>query len=455
MGVAAPENGTLKKSIRVIILPLHNISITMSSLIKTLASLCALATLPALADNFGIAAFSANGTLSVTNAFTNGVVTIEKASVVEGPWVAEKNAFSFATQAQLKLGFSNGTAFFRALAVDLSGSNGFTNLFQSYGLLTTVAGSGEVDCITCNNWWSGYEGALATGAALSSPHIAMADRAGNLYIADKRAHAIRKVTPGGRIYTVAGTSAAGYGDTNAALATSAPLNNPNGLYVFGNGMFYILDRDNGLIRKVGTNGIMMTIVNHGSAIQGGRGLWVNPDESLLYYCAGSTLMRWDSTNGLTAFLSGFTDLGNIDMDPTGRLVVTDAGQSRVFRIEPDGSKTVIAGNGTSSGGGDGQLAMETGLYQVRGIWYVPSDGYFLATDAACQVWYVDTSGTIHLVMRGTSGAHAGDGAWFYDNPTSPKMSNGKQVTMDYDGNLIITESEYGYVRKIQFLRHGP
>lgn len=30
-----------------------------------------------------------------------------------------------------------------------------------------------------------------------------------------------------------------------------------------------------------------------------------------------------------------------------------------------------------------------------------------------------------------------------------------QVTLDYKGNLIITESECGYVCKIQFLRHEP
>ena len=59
------------------------------------------------------------------------------------------------------------------------------------------------------------------------------------------------------------------------------------------------------------------------------------------------------------------------------------------------------------------------------------------------------------MLSGASGAHAGDGNWFYDNPTAPKMSNGKQVTLDYEGNLLLTESEYGYVRKIQFLRHGP
>lgn len=408
-----------------------------------------------MAGNFGISTFSADGSLSVTNALTNGVVTIEKASAVNGPWVAEKNVFSSGAHAQLKLSVSNGAAFFRALAVDLSGPGGITNLFQSYGLLTTVVGSGDIDCAACNNWWSGYEGGLATDAVLSSPHIAMADRAGNLYIADKRAHAIRKVTTNGLIFTVAGTGVAGYGDTNAAPAISVKLNNPNGLFVFENGLFYILDRDNGLIRRVGTNGIMTTVVNHGSQIPGGRGLWVSPDESLLYYSAGFTLMRWDSTNGLGAFVSGFTDLGNIAMDPQGHLVVTDAGRSQVCRIEPDGSKTVIAGNGSSSGGGDGELATDTGLYQVRGIGYLPSGGYFLATDGGCQVWYVEPSGTIHLVLKGAPGAHSGDGAWFFDNPTTPKMSNGKQVTVDYDGNLIVTESELGYVRKIRFLRHGP
>ena len=409
-----------------------------------------------MAGDFGISSFSAaDGTLNVTNAFTNGVVTIEKALAVVGPWRAEKNAFSFAPQVALRISVSDSAAYFRALAVDLSGPDGFTNLFQSYGVLSTIAGSGRIIFPGFNNWNPAYEGGWATNAALSSPHITMADRAGSLYIADKRANAIRKVTTDGHIYTVAGTGVSGYGDTNPAPATTVQLNNPNGLFVFENGMFYILDRDNGLIRKVDTDGTMTTIVNNGPFIPGGRGLWVSADESILYFSAGSSLKQWDSTNGLATVATNFNDLGNIAMDFQGRLVVTDAKQSRVYRIEPDGSRTVIAGNGTAIGGGDGALATDTGLYQVRGIWIPPAGGYLLTTDSPCQVWYVDTSGYIHLVLNGSRGAHAGDGAWFYDNPTAPKISNGKQITMDYEGNLIVTESEYGYVRKIRFLRHGP
>src|SRR5262249_7652393 len=69
----------------------------------------------------------------------------------------------------------------------------FTNLVNSYGILSTVAGSGQITCVSCDSWQSSFEGGRATNAALSSPHVAMADRAGNIYVADKRANAIRKV----------------------------------------------------------------------------------------------------------------------------------------------------------------------------------------------------------------------------------------------------------------------
>src|SRR6266849_1363737 len=414
------------------------------------------AALASCGGDLRISSLASDGTLIVTNAFTNGVVTVEKTSTDDGQWLPEKNVFSLGSIAQLKLALSGNTAFYRALAVDLSGGDaGFTNLTESYGLLSTVAGSGGTLVSPSDNWQPAFEGGPATNAELSHPHIAMADRAGNIYIADKEAHAIRKVTPDGNIFTVAGTGIAGYGDPNRAPATEVALNNPNGLWVREDGAFYILDRDNGFIRKVDTNGIMSTLVDNGGPIIGGRGLWVSLDESLLFYSASSQVMSYDSTNGLVIYASGFSQLGNLAIDPNGYLVVTDRLGNKVYRIQSDGTKTVIAGNGGPGGGGDGQLATVTGLYQVRGIWFLPSGAYFLATDAACQVWYVDTDGYIHLCLNGNFYAHAGDGSWFYDDPTSEKLGAVRQITMDYDGNLLITESDAGYVRKVQFLRLSP
>src|SRR5437899_1049166 len=191
-----------------------------------------LAALASYGGDLRISSLASDGTLIVTNTFTNGVVTVEKTSTVDGQWLPEKSVFSLGSLAQLKLALSGNTAFFRALAVDLSGGDtGFTNLTESYGLLSTVAGSGGTLISPSNNWQPAFEGGPATNAELSHPHIAMADRAGNIYIADKEAHAIRKVTPDGNIFTVAGTGVAGYGDPNPAPAIEVALNNPNGLWV--------------------------------------------------------------------------------------------------------------------------------------------------------------------------------------------------------------------------------
>ena len=413
--------------------------------------------------NFGIASFSRDGTLMVTNAFTNGVVTVERAPTPGGPWLPEKNIFSVCSATQFNLAVSGSAGFFRPLAVDISGQAGFTNLAASYGLLTTIAGSGLIYCVGCsNNWQPAYEGGRATNAALSSPHMAMADQAGNIYIADKDAHAIRKVTPDGNIFTVAGTGVKGLGTTNPAPATSVALYNPNGVYVQADGTFYIVDRDNGFIRKVDPNGLMTLMVDNGGPIVGGRGLWVSADESILYYASGlnflnSTIMSWDSTNGLQLFARDFAGLGQIVVDPNGFLVAADRKGNKVYRLAPDGTKTVIAGNGGVGCLQEGVLATQTSFFEVRAVCFLPTGGFLLGTDSCQQVSYVDTDGYVHLCLNGVEygNAHSGDGAWFYNDPATPKVGPVRGITMDYEGNLLIAEGFNSYVRKISFLRLQP
>src|SRR5438105_308731 len=70
------------------------------------------------------------------------------------------------------------------------------------GTIVTVAGTGE----------RGYagDGDLATKAKLSTPAGLAFDAAGNLYIADRFNHRVRKVGADGVITTVAGTGKPGY-----------------------------------------------------------------------------------------------------------------------------------------------------------------------------------------------------------------------------------------------------
>jgi hypothetical protein len=412
--------------------------------------------LSSLGGDLGIASYDRTGSLVLSNAFPNGVATIERAVSVAGAWLPAKSAFTTNTSAAVKAPLSGGTEFFRVAARDLSnGPEGFTNLTQSYSLLSTIAGAGGATGAGINKWQAAYENGPATNAQLSRPHIAMADDAGNIFIADKDAHGVRRVTPDGTISTVAGTSVLGNGPDTETPGNLVALNEPNGLSVRGDGTVYILDLQNGKIRRLGTNGMLITMFTVPGGIASGRGLWVKDDESLAYVASGTIVKRWTPGGGVVDHATGFSQLGNLVIDPAGRLVVTDRSANRVYRIEANGTRTVIAGNGTTGGGGDGQLATATGLAQVRAIWFLPTGAFFVGTDSGSRTWYVDTAGFIHLFLNGTpNNAHAGDGTWFY-NPTELRTGPVRAITADREGNLLITEHDAGYVRKIRFLPNVP
>jgi hypothetical protein len=118
---------------------------------------------------------------------------------------------------------------------------------------------------------------------------------------------------------------------------------------------------------------------------------VSDDESLAYVCAGSRVLRW--TKGTASgepevFADGFRNLGNLYVNAPDRILVTYRGGHQVFRLDDKGARTLVAGSGTTSGGGDGHGGLDTGLNGVRGIWRHPLGGLLLATHAGSQVWYI-------------------------------------------------------------------
>lgn len=348
---------------------------------------------------------------------------------------------------------TNGANFLRLRLFDLNGTNGYTNFIAAYSTLTTIAGAGGATGSGVNKWLASYENGPANNAQLSRPHIALGDDAGNIYIADKDAHGIRKVRPNGTIVTVAGTSVPGNGPDTPTVATSVALTEPNGLWVRRDGTFYILDLGNGKVRKVDTNGIATTLFAVPGGIVSGRGLWISDDETLAFVSSGTVLKRWRAGVGVDNYSTGYTDLGNIAMEHG--ILITDRGGNSVYTLDVGNSpptRVRIAGTGATGTGIDGAFATNCPLSQVRGVWGLPMGGYLLATDSGSQVWYVDNAQRIHLLLNGSSAntSHSGDGAYFY-NPSALQVSKVRQVTLDREGNMLITEHDAGYVRKVRFL----
>lgn len=394
------------------------------------------------------------GRLAVTGVFTNGIATLLAAGELPGTWHAVNNTYTTNTSTAFRDAPGDSNAFYRVLARNLDGGRaGFTNLTRAYGILSTLAGAGGVQDI--NNWRPEFEGAPATNVLLSGPHIAIADPSGAIYIADKDAHGIRKIRLDGTLVTVAGTNAPADGPDAPTPGRSVALNQPNGLWVSTDGTVYILDLGNGKVRRLDTNGIAQTLFTVPGGLLGGRGLWVSADETRAYVSSLTVVKQWTPAGGVIDLATGFAQLGNLIVDPWGSLVVTDRGAHRVYRLSSSGARTVIAGNGLTTGGGDGQLAINTALNEVRGVWFLPTGAFLLATHRGSQVWYVDTAGYIHLLLNGDRfGAHAGDGTWFYQ-PDQARVSECRAVTMDPAGHLLITENDIGFVRRVEFLPCPP
>src|SRR5207249_729260 len=128
------------------------------------------------------------------------------------------------------------------------------------GVITTVAGNGTHSCS-----YSG-DGGPATSAQLCASGVAV-DSVGSLFISvDNR---IRKVSASGIITTVAGGGTPGYsGDggpaINAQLANAFLGTLHFGVAVDGAGNLFIADTSNNRIRKVSSDGIIMTVAGNGS-----------------------------------------------------------------------------------------------------------------------------------------------------------------------------------------------
>jgi uncharacterized protein (TIGR03437 family) len=124
------------------------------------------------------------------------------------------------------------------------------------GVITTIAGTGL----------SGFagDGGPATSALLNTPLGVSVDAAGNVYIVDTLNSRLRRLTPDGKINTIAGNGNLGFSGDGVA-ATSTSLYYPTSMALDSAGFVYIADSFNCRIRKLAANGVISTTVGTGDA----------------------------------------------------------------------------------------------------------------------------------------------------------------------------------------------
>ncbi|WP_033341020.1 RICIN domain-containing protein [Catenuloplanes japonicus] len=273
------------------------------------------------------------------------------------------------------------------------------------GKISTVAGTGV----------AGDKGDKAP-VQLKGPRGLAVDREGNLYIADTDNHRVRRVAADGTITTIAGTGVAGPGGDG--IATDMRLNTPAAVAVDDAGVVYVADHGNHRIRRITTDGKIVSIAGNGSgAFRGDNG---PATSASLYFPQGMAL------------------------DGEGNLYIADVSNNRVRKVSPDGTISTVAGLGTAGFAGDGAPAVKAQLNQPRELALDGEGNLYISDHRNHRIRKVAPDGTISTVAGGKAAGVGGDGG----PAASAELNYPLGLALDCVGTLYIGDHSNHRIRRI-------
>jgi hypothetical protein len=142
-------------------------------------------------------------------------------------------------------------------------ADGFGNVYilDSGNAVKKVTSAGEVTVFAGDAASTGSNDGTGTGARFKNPQALAADGAGNVYVVDTGNYTIRKITPGGVVTTLAGT--AGVSGLTDGIGSGALFSYPVAVSVDGAGNLYVVDAGLILIRKITPTGKVTSLAGGG------------------------------------------------------------------------------------------------------------------------------------------------------------------------------------------------
>jgi hypothetical protein len=220
------------------------------------------------------------------------------------------------------------------------------------GSVVTFAGNGR----------PGFHDGTAPQAQFNSPSDIAIDQEDNLYVADILNNAIRKITPRGQVTLFAGSSGGkqGYRDGNVQEAL---FNEPSALDMDANGVLYILDCGNQLLRKI-DQGMVETVA-------GTRGTLISETQ---YH-------KGDYRNG-PGPAAAFNFPKGLDVTEEGVIFIADTWNNRVRALTPEGRVVTVVGTGISGKKGGSIYTAELGspvdvLYSDKKLYITDAENHLI------------------------------------------------------------------------------
>lgn len=277
------------------------------------------------------------------------------------------------------------------------------------GAVSTLAG-------LANN--CGSVDGTGANARFCNPWSIATDSAGNIFVADRNNNKIRKITPAGVVSTLAGSGAAS--NVNAT-GTLASFYLPYGVATDSAGNVYVADTYNHLIRLITPAGVVTTLAGSGAA----------------------------SNVNATGTLASFNYPQGVATDSTGKVYVADTNNHLIRAITPAGVVTTLAGkaNFASNVNATGTLAS---FNFPQGVAFDSSSG---------SLYVADTNNhTIRKIASATAGAASAVVSTYAGVTNASGSADGvgtmasfyypEGVATDTAGNVYVADTSNHTIRKI-------
>jgi hypothetical protein len=296
---------------------------------------------------------------------------------------------------------------------------------SSDGLLGTLQEASPSTPWTFGNFagsptFSGSLDGFGNLARFNGPRGLAKDRLGFIYVADTQNHVIRRISPGGEVITFAGV--AGQPGLVNGCGSEVRLNLPRGLVVDLNGVIYVADTGNRVIRAISSEGKVSTLA--GSGVSG-------------------------TADGTGASASFVTPSG-ITLASDGSLYVTDSGAHNIRKVTLTGVVTTLAGKAGVAGAvnGSGTSAQFNSPSGIAAYKDKKLGEYLVVADSSnhCLRKVVIKSRAV-TVLAGALGV-SGDSDGL---PVNSRFNTPRGVAVDAKGNFYVTDSGNGSIRQISAL----
>ena len=236
------------------------------------------------------------------------------------------------------------------------------------GVINKISPTGVFQAFAGQSGTHGYSDGTGAGAQFMGPTGVAVDSNGNVYVADRGANTIRKITPSGAVTTIAGAPGSfGYQD---GPGSQARFEEPAAIATDAAGNLFVADSAQESVRKIDLAGTVSTIAGipetfglQGIAVDGQGNVFVSggpPDfyAAMLGVPYPDTIYKVSPSGSVTTFAGQLLVNGSSDgtgtealfynpvglaTDAAGNLFVADSLNGTIREISPDGVVMTVAG----------------------------------------------------------------------------------------------------------------